>query len=61
MTSNVARLLRLPGKGRLAAGADLVCLHAHHGVKHVMARGRWMVQHGTPLRTGLFESPSSPD
>jgi beta-aspartyl-dipeptidase (metallo-type) len=57
MTSNVARLLRLPGKGRLAAGADadLVCLDEQHRVRHVMARGRWMVQHGTPLRTGLFE------
>jgi beta-aspartyl-dipeptidase (metallo-type) len=57
MSSNVARLLRLPGKGRLAVGADadLVCLDEHQGVRHVMARGRWMVQHGTPLRTGLFE------
>jgi beta-aspartyl-dipeptidase (metallo-type) len=57
MTSNVARLLRLPGKGRLAVGADadLVCLDEQQGVRHVMARGRWMVQHGTPLRTGLFE------
>lgn len=67
MTANVARLLRLPGKGRLAAGADadLVCLDEHHGVRHVMARGRWMVQHGTPLRAGLFEglceTPGSAD
>jgi beta-aspartyl-dipeptidase (metallo-type) len=63
MTSNVARLLRLEGKGRLAVGADadLVCLDENHGVRHVMARGRWMVQHGTPLRVGLFESPVSSD
>jgi beta-aspartyl-dipeptidase (metallo-type) len=59
MTANVARLLRLRGKGRLEAGADadLVCLDERHGVRHVMANGRWMVQDGTPVRRGMFESP----
>jgi beta-aspartyl-dipeptidase (metallo-type) len=58
MTSNVARLLRLPGKGRIAAGndADLVCFDEDHGVRHVMARGRWMIQDGLPLVSGAFEN-----
>jgi len=57
ISSNVARLLRLPGKGRIAAGldADLVCLDEHHRVRHVMAGGRWMVQDGSPVVRGLFE------
>lgn len=59
MTSNVADLLKLPGKGRIAAGqdADLLCLGADLGVRHVMAGGRWMVEHGQPVRVGLFEGP----
>jgi hypothetical protein len=40
---------------RSGADADLVCLDEQHRVRNVMARGRWMVQHGTPLRPGLFE------
>lgn len=57
MTSNVARLLKLDGKGRIAAGADadLVCLDAQHRVRHVMARGEWMVQDQVPVVTGLFD------
>jgi beta-aspartyl-dipeptidase (metallo-type) len=63
LTSNVADLLRLRGKGRLVAGADadLVCLDADHGVRHVMARGQWMVQDGTPSRQGMFETSSEKD
>jgi beta-aspartyl-dipeptidase (metallo-type) len=57
MTSNVARLLRLPGKGRIAEGfdADLVCFDEDHQVRHVMANGRWMVQDGSALIKGTFE------
>lgn len=57
MTRNVARALRLPGKGHLAVGqdADLVVLDGNNGVRHVMAGGRWMVQHGSPLAKGTFE------
>ena len=56
-TSNVARLLRLPGKGRLDVGADadLVVLDARGGVTDVMARGRWQVVDGTPVARGTFE------
>ena len=57
MTSNVARLLRLSGKGRIAEGfdADLVCFDPEHRVRHVMAGGHWMVQDGSPLSSGTFE------
>ena len=58
LTSNVARLLRLPGKGRVAEGfdADLVCFDEDHRVRHVMAGGRWMVQDGSPFVRGTFEA-----
>ena len=58
MTSNVARLLRLPGKGRLEAGndADLVCFDPEFRVRHVMALGHWMIQDGLPLEKGVFEN-----
>jgi len=57
VTSNVARLLRLPGKGRIDEGldADLVSLDSNHGVRHVMAGGRWMIQDGSPCVKGTFE------
>ena len=56
-TSNVARLLRLPRKGRLAEGvdADLVVLDPDGAVRHVMARGRWHVRDGRPVLRGAFE------
>lgn len=55
-TSNPAALLRLSGKGRLAAGydADLVVLDEGLSVRHVMARGAWMVRDGRPVRFGVF-------
>ena len=57
MTSNVAALLKLPGKGRIRPGADadLVCLDDSLGVRHVMARGRWLVQDGAAVIKGTFE------
>ena len=57
MTSNVARLLRLVGKGRIVEGfdADLVCFDEGQRVRHVMAGGRWMVQDGSPVSKGTFE------
>lgn len=56
-TTNVADLLRLPGKGRVAVGADadLVALDENGAIGHVMARGRWHVTHGRLVRTGTFE------
>jgi beta-aspartyl-dipeptidase (metallo-type) len=56
-TRNVADQLRLPGKGRLAAGADadLVVLDDRGGIASVMARGRWMIRDGTQMMFGMFE------
>lgn len=60
-TSNVADLLRLPGKGRLVVGADadLVVLDAAGGARDVMARGRWLVRDGEPLLSGRFEKATT--
>jgi len=56
-TSNVARLLRLRGKGELTLGADadLVVLDAGLRVEAVIARGRWLVRGGEPVVRGPFE------
>lgn len=56
-TSNVARLLRLPGKGRLAVGADadLVVLDDTLHVTEVMARGAWVVRGKVAVKRGTFE------
>ena len=64
-TSNVAAALRLPGKGRIAVGADadLVVLDANHRIRDVMARGRFHVRtdgrrpRGEAVVTGMFEEP----
>jgi beta-aspartyl-dipeptidase (metallo-type) len=57
MTSNVAKLLRLHGKGHIAIGqdADLVGIDASFQVKDVMAMGRWMVRSGLVVQHGTFE------
>ncbi|MBP1606110.1 MAG: iadA [Acidobacteria bacterium] len=58
ITSNPARMLKLRGKGQLAAGADadLVLLEPEtldiHGV---MAKGRWLMRDGELLARGTFE------
>lgn len=56
-TTNVARVMRLPGKGRLqpTAHADLVCLDHNNNVHHVLCGGKWMVRNGEPVQLGTFE------
>lgn len=56
-TSNVAALLRLHGKGRIAVGADadLVVLDARGEPRDVIARGRWLVRDRAPVVLGRFE------
>jgi beta-aspartyl-dipeptidase (metallo-type) len=56
-TSNPARLLLLPRKGRLAVGADadLVVLDEAGAVADVMARGRWQMTEGRVVIRGMFE------
>ena len=57
-TSNVADLLRLPGKGRLEVGcdADLVVLDAAGEVQDVMAGGVWHLRGREITRRGTFET-----
>jgi beta-aspartyl-dipeptidase (metallo-type) len=57
-TSNVARVLRLPGKGRITVGgaADLVALGDDDSISDVMARGVWHVRQGRAVVHGTFEA-----
>jgi len=57
ITSNVANLLKLYGKGRLETGkdADIVVLDDKHQVRDVMARGRWHVRDGDAQVFGTYE------
>jgi beta-aspartyl-dipeptidase (metallo-type) len=57
VTSNVADILGLPGKGRITAGgdADLAVVDEDLALRHVIAGGRWMVRDGEQLRKGTFE------
>ncbi len=57
LTRNVARQLRLRGKGEVAVGADadLLVLDDAFGVRHLLARGRPMILAGEPIALGPFE------
>jgi beta-aspartyl-dipeptidase (metallo-type) len=57
-TSNVARVLLLPTKGHLTAGADadLVVLDDVGAIRDVMAMGRWHIRDGQTIRRGTFEA-----
>ena len=57
-TRNIARHLRLAGKGEIVVGADadLVALDAAGHVADVMAQGVWHVRDGETLRVGMFEN-----
>jgi beta-aspartyl-dipeptidase (metallo-type) len=58
ITSNPARILKLRGKGALAAGADadIVLLDPQSlEVRGVIARGRWLMRDGKVVVKGTFE------
>jgi beta-aspartyl-dipeptidase (metallo-type) len=67
VTQNVARVLRLRDKGRIAEGvaADVILTNEHFEIQHVFAKGRHMVEDGQPIVFGTFEKamgvPGSPD
>lgn len=56
-TSNVAKLLRLHGKGRIEVGrdADLVVLAEDHTIRDVLAGGRFLVRGNKAQVLGAFE------
>ncbi len=60
LTSNVAAHLRLPKKGQLVVGndADLCVLDPSLHLRHVLARGRFLVRDGAPTVRGTFEKTS---
>ena len=60
-TRNIARHLRLAGKGDIMIGADadLVALDADGRVADVMAQGVWHVRDGETLRMGMFEADAA--
>jgi beta-aspartyl-dipeptidase (metallo-type) len=57
LTSNVASILKLPGKGYIAKGMDADLLFLNQGLElvHLLAMGRWVVKDGTLLKKGAYE------
>ncbi len=57
LTRNVADLLQLKHKGRVAVGldADLLVLNEEYEVTDVMAKGKWHKRDGTSVIVGTFE------
>ena len=57
VTSNVADILKLPEKGRIAVGkdADLVLIDADFCIVHLCAMGSWMFRDGKHLQKGYYE------
>lgn len=62
-TANVARLLRLHDKGRIAVGcdADFVVLDDQSAISDVMLGGVWHVRHSQQIVSGKFETDNNKD
>jgi beta-aspartyl-dipeptidase (metallo-type) len=56
VTSNVAAILKLGGKGRVGTGmdADLLLLDEEDRIRHLLAGGRWLVKNGEIVHPGYF-------
>jgi len=57
VTANVADILKLPAKGRVAPGkdADLLLIDKDFRIVHLCAMGQMMVKDGKMLRKGTYE------
>jgi beta-aspartyl-dipeptidase (metallo-type) len=57
LTSNVASILKLPGKGFISKGMDADLLFLNHNIEmvHLIAMGEWVVKDGTVLKKGTYE------
>jgi len=56
VTSNVAAILKLAGKGRIGVGmdADLLLLDDEDRIRHLLANGRWLIRNGEIVHRGFF-------
>jgi beta-aspartyl-dipeptidase (metallo-type) len=57
LTSNVASILKLPGKGFISTGmdADLLFLNPEMKIVHLLALGKWAVRDGLVVKKGTYE------
>jgi len=57
LTSNVASILKLPGKGFIShdMDADILFLDRAIEMVHLIAMGKWVVKDGTVLKKGAYE------
>ena len=57
LTSNVASILKLAGKGFIAPGmdADLLFLDKDLKMVHLLSRGKWVVRNGEVIKKGIYE------
>lgn len=60
LTSNVAGIFRLQGKGSISPGmdADILFLDRDLNIVHLMAMGKWVVKDGKVTRKGSYEGVS---
>jgi beta-aspartyl-dipeptidase (metallo-type) len=56
VTANVASILKLAGKGRIAPGmdADLLLLDENDQISSLLARGKWLIKNGDFINRGTF-------
>ncbi|MCU0362733.1 MAG: beta-aspartyl-peptidase [Bacteroidales bacterium] len=61
LTSNVATILKLPGKGFIARGmdADILLLDGGYEIRHLLAMGRWAVRDGQVTMKGSYEDQAT--